>query len=191
MPKQIMVVGEVGGQSHRCSCPHHKHVSEQTEIIMSYHVHDTNLDSVKNLACGFIAGFAAVLVFHQPTLGLLHLAGITPGMPYALRPTAPLGVPAVLSAAFWGGIWGIVFATLDRRFPRGAGYWTAAFLFGAVAPTLVGWFIVLPVKGTPVGNGWHTAGMLTAVMVNGAWGIGTALLRQVCLGRLWGRLSGV
>ena len=89
------------------------------------------------LVAGFIAGFLAVLIFHQLMLGLLHLIGLTAGQPYAFRPVPPLGIPAVLSAAFWGGVWGIVFAVVHHRFPRGSAYWVAAFLFGAIFPTLV------------------------------------------------------
>jgi hypothetical protein len=125
---------------------------------------------------GFIAGFLGVLIFHQLMLGLLHLIGLTASQPYALRPIPPLGIPAVLSAAFWGGVWGIVFAMVHQRFPRGSAYWVAAFLFGAVFPTLVGWFIVQPIKGMPAGNGWQPAGMLTGFLVNGAWGLGTAFI---------------
>lgn len=28
----------------------------------------------------------------------------------------------------------------------------------------------------PAGNGWQPAGMLTGVLVNGAWGLGTAFI---------------
>src|SRR4051812_49930111 len=83
---------------------------------------------------GFIAGFLGVLIFHQLMLGLLHLIGLTAGQPYALRLVPPFGVPAVLSAAFWGGIWGIVFVAVHHRFPRGSTYWVAAFLFCAIFP---------------------------------------------------------
>ena len=67
-----------------------------------------------------------------------------------------------------------MFAVVHHRFPRGSAYWVAAFLFGAIFPTLVAWFIVFPMKGLPPGNGWQPASMLTGVLVNGAWGIGTA-----------------
>ena len=43
----------------------------------------------------------------------------------------------MLSAAFWGGLWGIVFALLRPQFGAGGRYWIAALLFGAIAPTLV------------------------------------------------------
>ncbi|EWY40458.1 hypothetical protein N825_34755 [Skermanella stibiiresistens SB22] len=133
---------------------------------------------------GFIAGFIGVLVFHQAMLGVLHLVGLTAGQPWSFRLIPPLGIPAVLSAAFWGGVWGIVFSAVHRHFPRGTGYWVVAFLFGAIFPTLVAWFIVQPVKGMPVAGGWQAAGMLTGILVNGAWGLGTALI----LSRLPGRI---
>ncbi|MCW2242079.1 hypothetical protein [Azospirillum canadense] len=132
------------------------------------------------LALGFLAGALSVLSFHQATLGVLHLAEAAAGAPWRLTPTAPFGVPAVLSAAFWGGLWGCVFAMVQRWFPRGVLRGLAAsFLFGAIAPTLVGWFVVLPLKGMPVGGGWRMAGMLTGLLVNGAWGVGTAVFLAV------------
>src|SRR5690348_9142883 len=83
--------------------------------------------SAKHLAFGFVAGFVSVLVFHQIMLGVLHLLGITPGVPYKFNPLPPLGVPAVISSAFWGGVWGILFVLLERSFPRrgSGGYWLA------------------------------------------------------------------
>ena len=42
--------------------------------------------------------------------------------------------------------------------------------------TLVAWFVVAPLKGTPVAAGWHPSSMAVGPLANGAWGIGTALL---------------
>ncbi len=122
----------------------------------------------------FVAGFVAVLVFHQGMLTFLHAFGITPAPPFPMQPTKPFSLPAVWSLSFWGGIWGLVFAIFDRFFPRGAGYWIWAILFGAIGPTLVAWFIVYPMKGLPQAAGWKPLGMLTGLMVNGAWGLGMA-----------------
>jgi hypothetical protein len=130
----------------------------------------------QKLLLGFLAGFVATLLFHQPVLALLNELGIAKGTIYSLRATAPLGVPQVISLAFWGGVWGIVFAAIDHRFPRGALYWICAFLFGAIFPTLVAWFIVAPMKGLPMAGGWQFNRMLTGFLINGAWGLGTALL---------------
>ncbi|WP_425450442.1 hypothetical protein [Virgifigura deserti] len=131
--------------------------------------------SVGHLAAAFIAGALAVLVFHQGMLGILNAVGVTPAMPYQTQPTALLGVPQIWSIAFWGGIWGIVFAYLEPHLRRGWAYFLGALLFGAIAPTLVAWFVVSPLKGLPVAGGWRASAMATGLMVNGAWGIGTAL----------------
>jgi hypothetical protein len=128
------------------------------------------------LVLAFIAGFLAVPLFHQPMLALLHALGVTPATPYAMRPLPPFGVPQVLSQSFWGGVWGIVFALIAPRFPRGAGYWVATVLFGAFALSLVAWFIVAPIKGLPIAGGGAPAAIATGLLVNGAWGLGTALL---------------
>jgi hypothetical protein len=133
---------------------------------------------------GFVAGALAVLVFHQGALLALHLAGLVAAPPWRLAPVPPFGVPAVLSAAFWGGVWGIALALLAPRLGRGAGYWLGALAFGAVLPTLVAWFVVLPLKGLPAGGGFAWPGVLVGPVVNGAWGVGAALLLAAAG---WGR----
>ena len=130
----------------------------------------------RRLALGFIAGFIAVLLFHQPTLAFLNYIGFTHAGTYSFKAVAPFGVPQVISLAFWGGVWGVLFAAVDRRFPRGNLYWLYAFAFGAIFPTLVAWFIVAPLKGLPLAGGWEAHRMITGLLINGAWGIGTALL---------------
>ena len=125
---------------------------------------------------GFVAGFLATLIFHQLTLAVLWAAGLAPFAPFSLAATPPFGVPAVLSLAVWGGVWGIVLAMIEPRFPPRGGYWLAAFLLGALAPSLVAWFVVLPLKGRPAGGGWHPPLLVTALLINGAWGFGSALI---------------
>ena len=127
----------------------------------------------------FIAGFLATLIFHQLALALLWWAGIAPFAPFSMAATQPFGVPAVISLAFWGGVWGIVFGLVDNRFPSGSGYWVTAFLFGAVFPTLVALLVVLPLKGRAIGGGWHPPLLVTAFLINGAWCIGTGLILKV------------
>ena len=135
------------------------------------------------LAFGFIAGFLATLIFHQLTLALLWAAGVAPFGPFPMAATRPFGVPTVFSLAFWGGVWGILFAMIGGKFPGRGGYWVAAFLFGAILPPLVALFIVLPLKGRPMGGGWHLPLLLTAFLINGAWGIGTGLILKGLLTR--------
>jgi len=128
------------------------------------------------LALGFVAAFVAVLVFHQGMVALLHALDLVRNAPYATQAIAPFGVPRVVSLAFWGGVWGIVFVLAEPYFPRGAKYWLAAFLFGALAPTLFGWFVLAPMRGAPVANGWQIAAMWRGPLINGAWGLGTAIV---------------
>ncbi len=127
------------------------------------------------LALGFIGGFLSTLVFHQLMLLFLASIGFVQANVYVMNPVPPFGVPQVISLAFWGGLWGIVFALVEGSFPTGAGYWVAAFVFGAVAPTLVAWFVVASLKGLPLAAGWRPNRMLTGIIVNGAWGVGTGL----------------
>ena len=127
------------------------------------------------MLAGFIAGFLATLVFHQLTLVLLRAVSLAPLVPFSMQPTSPFGVPAVFSLAFWGGVWGIIYVFVHRRFPDGGGYWVSAFLFGAVFPSLVALMVILPLKGKPMGGGWQPALLITAFLINGAWGIGTGL----------------
>ena len=60
---------------------------------------------VKLSILGFIAGFLAVLIFHQTTWYLLNLGGLIPldRPAWPLDPIPPYGVPSVISKAFWGG----------------------------------------------------------------------------------------
>ena len=127
------------------------------------------------LLFSFIAGFLAAVIFHQLALAVLWWAGLAPFGPFSFAATRPFGVPAVISLAFWGGVWGVVFGLVDNLFPAGAGYWVMSFLFGAIFPTLIALLVVLPLKGQPVGGGWQAPLLVTAFLINGAWGIGTAL----------------
>lgn len=132
--------------------------------------------TARKLVVGFVAGFIAVFLFHQPALALLSQLGIANAATYSFAAVPPFGVPRVISIAFWGGVWGVIYAAVEQRFPRGTSYWLYAFLFGAIFPTLVAWFVVAPMKGQPIAGGWQVHRMITGFVINGAWGLGTALL---------------
>ncbi len=144
----------------------------------------------KRLFFGFIAGFFATLIFHQLMLGLLWLIGLSPFRPFSMAETHPFGVPAVFSLALWGGVWGMAYALTEGGFPARAGYWVIAFLFGAVLPSLVALVVVLPLKGRPMGGGWHLPLLVMVFLVNGAWGVGTGLILKM-FRRPFGRTSSV
>jgi hypothetical protein len=127
----------------------------------------------------FIAGFVAVLLFHQGAVALLFLIGATARGPYEMNPTWPFGVPQVFSRAFWGGLWGIALWLVLDRVRTPVRYWTLAVALGILGPTLVAWFVVLPLRGQPVAGGWEVAAMLRAFVVNGAFGLGVAVLMRL------------
>jgi len=137
-----------------------------------------NIGFIKMVFGGFIAGFLATITFHQVVLWALWHAGLAPFGPYVLTPVPPMGVPSVISLALWGGVWGILFSLLQTRFSE-RGYYAKAFAFGAIFPSLVALLIVLPLKGKPMGGGWHWPLLVTAFLINGAWGFGTGAILKV------------
>jgi hypothetical protein len=131
---------------------------------------------------GFIAGAIAVLIFHQGMIALLH--GVAPGWvpfaPYRTTPVPPFGVPTIVSNCFWGGLWGAAFGALFPRFTWPS--WLCGIILGCIA-VLVGWFIVLPLKGQPVAGGWVLANMLRSLLINGCFGLGVGLILPLLLPR--------
>jgi len=123
----------------------------------------------------FIAGFISTLVFHQGMLWLLYAGGFSPRPPWDMTPVPPLNVPAVISLAFWGGVWGIVLWALIGAAGGGA-YWIMALVIGALGPSLVFWFVVMPMKGMGLAGGWDPKIIVSGLLLNGAWGLGAALL---------------
>jgi hypothetical protein len=119
----------------------------------------------------FIAGFLSTLLFHQGLVALLAATGAIAASAYNMASTEPLGVPAVISLAFWGGVWGIVLWLLVRA-NHGLKRWVWAAVVGAIGPTAVALLVVFPLKGVDVGLGMVPVGMV----LNGVWGVGTLAL---------------
>jgi len=129
------------------------------------------------LVVGFVAGFLSVLTFQSGLIAILHAAGAIPFAPWRMTPVPPFGVPQSLSAAFWGGLWGIAYALLEPRLTARLGWWLGGLAFGAVLPVLVLWFVVLPLKGQPVGGGFAPPSrVLLTVVIHAVFGLGTAIL---------------
>lgn len=125
-------------------------------------------------AKAFAAGFIATLAFHQGLFAVFHAAGMVPMAAFNMTPSAPLGVPAVISLAFWGGVWGWPVAWLIRN-DAGAVYWLKAIVLGAIGPTVVAMLLVFPLKGLPV----DAKTVVGALLLNGAWGLGVGLLMRL------------
>jgi len=136
--------------------------------------------NLKRLAWGWVAGFLATLIFHQITLAVLGaVLGVSIPV-WNLHAVPPLGVPAVISLAFWGGIWGIALAWLEPRLPRAAAaYWALVVAFGAIGPTAVYALVVQPMKGIKLPPEALPKALLIGLAVNAAWGIGTVLFLKL------------
>lgn len=133
---------------------------------------------MKRVLLGFVAGFLGTIIVHQIALELLFLGHLAPNPAWSTKPVPPFGVPSVISLSFWGGVWGIILVAIIAG-RRGAPYWVTAILFGAIAPTLVAWFVIAPLKHQPMASGFKPARMMIGPIVNAAWGLGTALFYRL------------
>lgn len=140
--------------------------------------------NVQTLALVFAAGFVAVLVFHQGIYALLYAAGVVPpsrppapsNAPWAMERVPPLGVPRVISSAFWGGVWAVVLWPILGGL-SGAAYWLAWLVVGGVALTLVFFFVVQPAKGEK--GSFSVTRFAGGFLLNAAWGVGVALFMRL------------
>ncbi len=144
---------------------------------------------MRTAIAGFIAGSVSVLIFHQFGFFIANELGLLKVQLYSMRLLPPLGVPAIISSAFWGGLWGIAGAFLMRRLPAALDGPLGWVLFAGIIVTLVNWFIVLPIKGAPVGGGFRMPGVVIVPLVYAFWGFGMwlifGLVRRALGGAKW------
>lgn len=126
----------------------------------------------------FIAGFVSTMAFHQGLLALLHRLGISPRAAFDMAPVPPLGFPSVISLAFWGGLWGIALWLLIGG-QSGFAFLAWAIALGALLPSMVVLFVVLPLQGLPIGGGYDSRRIAGTLLLNGAWGLGMAWLMRL------------
>ena len=131
---------------------------------------------MRTVIVGFLAGSVSVLIFHQLGFLIANELGLLKVPLYSMRPLPPFGVPAILSSAFWGGLWGIAAACVVPRLPRVLNGPLGWILFAGVIVTLVNWFVVLPIKGSPVGGGFRMPGVVIVPLVYAFWGFGMWLI---------------
>jgi len=115
----------------------------------------------------FIAGFLSTLTFHQGLFAIFYLLSVIPIAPYNLTPTEPLGVPSVISLAFFGGLWGMLIWKFIEHLPR-TNQLKRVLIYGAIGPTLIALLIVMPAKGVEFNPIMVPFGLI----LNGAWGLG-------------------
>jgi hypothetical protein len=131
----------------------------------------------KIIFIGFIAGFISTIVFHQGILEILFQYGIISKAPYAMTPTKPFAIPAFISLAFWGGIWGIIPAVIFKHNSVKFAYWLKLFIFGGIFPPLCAALIVFPLKG--IAMNYTPPTIFLMFMINAIWGVGTGIIIQI------------
>jgi hypothetical protein len=129
-----------------------------------------SMDPPKRAVLGFVAGVISVLVFHQGAWALFHLFGRMPP-PYPMGPVPPWSVPLTISFCFWGGLYGLVYGLLLPKLTMPP--WLSGLVLGVIA-ALVLWFIVAPIKGRPLANGWVPSTMLVVLTIHVVWGSASA-----------------
>lgn len=133
----------------------------------------------RRLLIGFGAGAVTVLTFFQLGWLILYWLGAVSDPPPDMTPTRPFGVPTIFSGAFFGGLWGVLFAFLEPLFPRGIGYWIVSLLFGAILLDFGLWFVVAPLKGFSLGFGFEPRDVAIAIFLQSIWGIGMGILYRL------------
>ena len=129
----------------------------------------------KLIYIGFSAGFFSALIFKQMILWVFWQLGLAPLSPYIFTATPPLDIHAALAPAIWGGAWGALLALAQCHFSRHEyWYWTMAFGFGAILPSMVAFLITIPLEVKFYGGSWHWSMLVSTILSNGVWGFGTA-----------------
>ena len=148
---------------------------------MSAYATTTGPITARTVLLGFAAGVLSVLIFHQGTVWLLHMAGQVPNGPYGVRPIPPFGVPQIVNQCFWGGLWGVAIAALlgRLRVPD----LLFGFLFAAVALSLTNWVVLPAIKGGAYFGGGDPRRLAITVAIAGAFGWGVALILRGLRGR--------
>lgn len=140
---------------------------------------------VGRIALGFIAGVIAVLIVHEGIIYLLGVAGYIPppNRGWSMTPAIPpYGVPRLVNNAFWGGLWGVLFALLCNWIPGGMS-WLKGLIFGLFIVVVSNWLLLPLIKGRVFGQanqvlfgGWDPTRMLITIAIVGGFGLGLGIV---------------
>lgn len=132
---------------------------------------------------GFIVGVCAMMAFHQGSLHVLHHHAAKLSVlseffgpfqrAYDFTPLRTNGVPLLVMQGLWGGIWGVIIASLVRltrvtSFDLPLGLLFGAFVITFVETTELPWML-----GLFRVNSLNEQAVLRAALLNGAFGFGT------------------
>ena len=127
------------------------------------------------LLFGFVAGGLSHVIFQGGLSAAYYAAGLVPAPIWSLQPVPPYGVPVTVNLAFWAGLWGFAYAALEPRLTARLGRIGGGLAIG-VAAMLTRWFVVLPLKGQPVAEGWEPTAVGIFLGFHLIYGLGLALI---------------
>lgn len=141
------------------------------------------MTAVKGIVLGFIAGAIATLTVHE-LLSLLFNTYWT-GWERVSWDMAPvtnpflseITVPKIVSAAFWGGLWGSLIGLILGPRPQGpTTLW--GILLGILGPALIGVFVAVPylTERFPPFFGGDMSKIIPVLVILAGWGAATAWL---------------
>jgi hypothetical protein len=131
----------------------------------------------KALARSIGVAAIATLIVHQPLVWAAQRVAGTPWRAFDLTAIPPLGVPAVLSAIFWGALWGPVIA-LAGRGSTPARHVRAGVAIG-IATTIVGALRIVLGPNIAMPTTYAERLIVASIVINAiwAWSVSVALGR--------------
>jgi len=127
---------------------------------------------MKTILKSFSAGFLSTFIFHQGLFGLYYQLGLKTSPPYNMSPNT-VGVPSVVSLAFFAGLWAVLIWQLVRS-DTSFNHWIKAFVYGAIGPTALAFLVVFPLKGISIGLSM----LPLSLLLNGVWSLGTSFIMK-------------
>ena len=102
---------------------------------------------------------------------------MTDRTPWSAAAYGPWGVPAILNAVFWGGLWGSVLALTIHRIP-GKSTTLKGLIFGWLVFLFSNCLILPLIKGQPLFYGFEAKRMLSVFIILSGFAIATALIYE-------------
>lgn len=146
---------------------------------------EIGMNAIKSIALGFIAGAVATVTVHEFVSWLFNNPMLWTGwdrVSWDMEPVSnilfpDITVPKIVSAAFWGGLWGALIGLILGPRPQGSTT-LAGIILGIVGPALIGVFIAVPLitERFPPFFGGDSSKIVPVLVILAAWGSATAWL---------------
>ena len=118
----------------------------------------------------------AALCVQLPLVWFLHLLHFTARTGFSRELTPPLGVEAMWSRVFWGGVFGLAMAAWGVFYPIGLRWFVSTTSVILAVRLFVDWIIAPIWTSGRFWAGWGVDAFVMPLVINVAWALTTALL---------------